>query len=222
LYSEPKDVRGKRVGAAFIDYIIYIVFTFIIALISMVPRFSELESNYFLAILNYLVQVLIAFSYFTLIPYLLKGRTIGKFVTGIKIISYNYEKASIWKLLFRNYYFFITTFLQGLLMLISVDITFFFSVFSGNIMNLINFINLIIVLVSKETRGFHDYIAGTIVVSKHFSVESVNEVNALERKSMDWAIFEEEEEKGRAEKLDQITILKDHDEIDLLKNKDIK
>lgn len=191
-------MKGKRIAAAIIDsIIIFFVITVSSSIISLIVYSILYVNNYLISILlTCLLPLLICFIYYTLLPYLLKGSTIGKLIVGIKVVSLIYKKPTFLQLFIRNIFFF-----ETLLSVLPILFLYFFhsgetltviiSLLVGFIGLGINLVIFIMILSTEEERGLHDHIAKTCVVSRRFDIDKITEANALERSQMDWAIFED-------------------------------
>lgn len=221
------DVRAKRFVAAIIDYIISMFLatfgSIIIAYI--VNSYLLLDSSFILFITTPLVFILTMFFYYTLIPYLLNGASIGKTIVKIKVVKLDYQMASFFQYLIRNTYFFISV----LLLIFSFSYyinshypfgsTFVLYIFLYLLaIFVINCINLLMIIATDEHRAMHDFIAKTFVVHKHFSTDPKHQINLLEKQHMDWAIFEDEVQKEETISLELGN--NNDDEIEILKRID--
>jgi len=128
-----------RCGAILIDYIILIVFP-VAALVT--GRFFEYDGakllNSELSNVAWLITVLLALTNFVLLP-LFSGQSIGKFLTGLRVVKKDGSEPELKNLLVRH--------LLGYpLMFITLGIGFLISLFN------------------EKGRALHDFLAGTIVV----------------------------------------------------------
>lgn len=126
-----------RCGAILIDYILLVSVPIISLLLT---RMFEDEPSKFLKSANtgWLIMILLALTNFIIIP-MFSGQTVGKILTGLKIVSTDGSSPSIGKLLVRH--------LIGYpLTVLTVGIGFLFSV------------------LNHRGRALHDFLAGTIVV----------------------------------------------------------
>lgn len=238
MYVQKKSIKGERIGAAIVDQIILGFISFVLGiLITMLIVFTiyqnnSYESRQFIIFnsdksiitqaITFFVSLLFTFVYFTLIPYFTKGKTIGKSIVGIKVVSIDYKKASFLQLLIRNIFFFETLILSGISLIILSTINennafsmLFSSGFLGLLSIVINIVILIMILATSDERGFHDMIAKTCVVPKNFDIDKLNQVNAFERRDMEWAVFENEDNDKNLDILDKNN---DDDKIDILNN----
>lgn len=138
----PEAVRAPfllRCGALIIDYIIVIAIPVIGLLLS---RFSGNDGskllNEGLSNAGWLVAVLVGFTNMVFLP-MFSGQTVGKIVTGLRIVRIDGSAPTIGAVAFRQTggYF---------LTLASLGIGFFISVFSS------------------KGRALHDYLSGTVVI----------------------------------------------------------
>lgn len=232
MYVERKGVRGARIGAAIIDMIIVFFISSIVRLImSTAIFFNGVASRTVyqsFTLYNFLLMLVFYFLYHTFIPYLAKGKTLGKMMVGIKVISNDFNKAKFYQYFLRNIFLFETLILSGYQVFISYSrgysfynpIGLFGSSLVGLLSILINLIIMIMILTTEEERGFHDLIAGTLVVSKDFDLDKLNRVNVLERQNMDWAIFDDDTVQKDSNQSENVHIQILEDEIELLKQDD--
>lgn len=126
-----------RCGAILIDYILLVSVPVISLLLT---RIFEDEPSKFLKSANtgWLIMILLALTNFVIIP-MFSGQTIGKILTGLKIVNTNGSAPSVGKLLVRH--------LIGYpLTALTLGIGFLFSV------------------LNRRGRALHDLLAGTVVV----------------------------------------------------------
>lgn len=128
-----------RLGAVFIDYILIVAFPAVFLVLS---RFSGLDGaallNSDLNNIGWLLAILIGISNLILLP-ALSARSVGKFITGIRIVRSDGSAPMLRSILFRQT-------LGYLLVLGSLGLGFLTSVFS------------------RKGRALHDYLSGTIVI----------------------------------------------------------
>ncbi|ERJ12688.1 RDD family protein [Haloplasma contractile] len=229
MYIERKSVKGPRIGAAIIDWIFYLIMSFLIRtpIQFLVYRMNMRDLTF--SWINFLLGLLIAFMYYTLVPYITKGKTLGKLLIGIKVVSSEFERPNLKELTFRNIFFLSSLIIGGITLVLNilVNTASFTSIIGLGLLSLVNIIIYItifvMILATPEERGFHDMIAGTYVVSKDFDLDELNNTNVLERQGMEWAEFDDDLDIKNEE--DEIGILgsndkskHDDDQIDLLKN----
>lgn len=126
-----------RCGALLIDYILLVAVPVVSLLISrnFEPDPSKLFKS---ANTGWLVMILLALTNFVILP-MISGQTVGKILTGLKIVKHDGNAASFSRLLVRH--------LIGYpLTVLTFGIGFLFSVFN------------------EKGRALHDLLAGTIVV----------------------------------------------------------
>lgn len=186
-------MKGKRLGAAIIDLII-ILFT--ITLTSTITSLLIYRYNLYIIpiLITSFLPLLLFFIYYTVIPYLTKGSTLGKLMVGIKVVTLDYKKPTFLRLFIRNIFFF-QTLLFNVPIILSIlhlrELTVVLSILIGLINFGITLVIFIMIISTEEERGLHDYIAKTSVVSKQFDIAKATQANALERSQMDWAIFDD-------------------------------
>ena len=128
-----------RCGAILIDYIILIAAPVISLLVG---RLMEIEPNKLLhsnvANTGWLILILLALTNFVFLP-LLVGQSIGKMLTGLRVVKIDGNSPSLLNLCLRH--------LIGYpLTLLTLGLGFFLSV------------------ISPKGRALHDFIAGTVVI----------------------------------------------------------
>ena len=169
-------------------------------------------------------DILFVLFYYTILPFLLNGATLGKLMVGIKVISADYKKVSFWQLLFRNVFLLNSI---GSLFLDTetlVDTTeglhieqvanqALLAMLLGTLFFVLFLVIFIMIIATQDERGLHDLIARTIVVDKNFDLDSINQPSILERKDMEWAVFEDmpSDVDSESRQEDQIRILSDDD-----------
>jgi uncharacterized RDD family membrane protein YckC len=128
-----------RCGAILIDYIILIAIPVICLLIyrSSGGDQAKILNNEIMNI-GWLIVVLLAVTNFVLLP-LLIGQSVGKMLTGLKVVKKDGTSSSLGRLCLRH--------LLGYpLTILTLGLGFFFSA------------------LNKRGRALHDYIAGTVVI----------------------------------------------------------
>ncbi|QVK18594.1 RDD family protein [Mycoplasmatota bacterium] len=220
-------MKGKRIGAAIIDGIIIssgisIIYTLVSLLTYSTHVYSAINIRLIIILSNAILPLLIYFIYYTCLPYLTKGSTIGKLIVGIKVVSLDYKAPSFKHLFLRNIFFFE-------ILLFNVPITFITLTMLGGSLSVvltlltgliclgINVAMFIMIISTEDERGLHDYIAKTCVVSRQFDIDKINQANALERSQMDWAIFEDS---NPIQSDENINYNNNGDQIEILNNKD--
>ncbi len=198
-------VKGQRVGAAIIDYMLVALCNFLLSLVFMFIFLPILTGGRYgaigltfsigsITIYGTLASLIFYFIYYTLFPYLTKGSTIGKLIVGIKVVNLEYQKPTFMQLLIRNIFLLETLVFSLPLSLLSffiIDPLIFLGLFVNLIKYGINLTILIMILATDDERGFHDYLAKTYVVDKNFDIDRLTKANALERSQMEWAIFDD-------------------------------
>lgn len=146
-----------RIAAYLLDFVITGIITMLVCLICSFDIYGVFLSSLLLGkdtVLNFreifsfycsvLISTLLICSYFTLLPFLLNGQTLGMKFFRIKILNEKGEKASLKRLFIREIF--------GKLFLN------FASMFVGNIVSLFLMIN------RKDRKSIADILAATIVV----------------------------------------------------------
>jgi len=126
-----------RCGAVLIDYILLVSVPVISLLLT---RVFEDEPSKFLksTTTGWLIMILLALTNYIILP-MFSGQTIGKILTGLKIVNTDGSSPSVGKLLIRHIIGYPLTVITG-------GIGFLFSV------------------VNRRGRALHDFLAGTVVV----------------------------------------------------------
>ncbi len=128
-----------RCGAILIDYIIIIIFPIAGLLIGRWVSYDGMKPlNNEFSNAGWLIMILLALTNFVLLP-LFSGQSIGKFLTGLKVVKTDGSEPALKNLLVRH--------LIGYpLMFLTVGVGFLISMFN------------------KKGRALHDFLAGTVVV----------------------------------------------------------
>jgi uncharacterized RDD family membrane protein YckC len=128
-----------RCGALMIDYIMVITVPVVCMLIS---RYSGNDGvkliNSELNNTGWLIAILIGISNLVIFP-LFSGQSVGKMLTGLRVITIDGRAASFGTILFRHTFGYLLTLLTGGL---------------GFLLSVLN----------KRGRALHDYLAGTVVI----------------------------------------------------------
>jgi uncharacterized RDD family membrane protein YckC len=128
-----------RLGAVIIDYILIVSFP---ALFLILSRLSGLDGaaliNSDLNNIGWLLAILVGVSNLILLPTIC-ARSVGKFVTGLQVVSSKGTSPTLRSMLFRQT-------IGYLLVLGSLGLGFLMSVFS------------------RKGRALHDYLSGTLVI----------------------------------------------------------
>ncbi|HKX84752.1 MAG TPA: RDD family protein [Pyrinomonadaceae bacterium] len=138
----PEDVKAPfilRCGALIIDYVVVVVVPVFMLLLGRLT--GDSGSSLLDGELNnagWLIAILLALSNSLLLP-MYSGQTLGKMVTGIRVVRLDGGHANPGTILFRQI-------VGGLFFVFSATLSFVFSIFSG------------------KGRALHDYIAGTVVI----------------------------------------------------------
>ncbi len=139
---EPKEVKAPfmlRCGALIIDYMIVVAIPVIFMLLSkFMGNDGAKLINSELNNAGWLVGILVGLTNVILLPVFL-GQSIGKMLTGLRIVSISGQPASVTALLLRQTFGYLLT-------IASLGLGFLFSVFSS------------------KGRALHDYISGTVVI----------------------------------------------------------
>lgn len=124
----------------------------------------ELDKN---NIINSIINIIILVIYFIIVPFITNGKTLGKYILGIKIKSKDKENVSILGLIIRNLIFNGLIYLLGslLLLIITKGTTYFiFLIILGIIQIILSLISLFMVIYRKDFRGLHDILSNTKVL----------------------------------------------------------
>lgn len=191
------NVKGKRIAAVILDSIFQGFLTLLFYIIALISGINlDFDSIYEFLIYISIIPAVTLFLYYTLIPYFLKGSTFGKLLLSIRVVSFDFQKASFLQLLIRNVRFFIAILTSVIPYVLYFAFQTSFVLFLGIFGSFLNFgaqlTIFIMILSNDEERGFHDMIANTYVVDRSFDIAKANQVNALERQTMNWAIFEDD------------------------------
>jgi uncharacterized RDD family membrane protein YckC len=127
-----------RCGALLIDYIIVVGVLALATLLARVSGDGGRRAGSFILLVGYLTTAGVAFVNFVLLANL-SGRTLGKWIAGLRIERRDGEPLSVWRALLRH--------LVGYpLTLVTLGVGFLFAAFD------------------PQGRALHDWLAGTVVV----------------------------------------------------------
>ncbi len=230
MYTQKISVKGSRVAAAIIDVIIINIinlFSTTILAFFMISIINSYHLSTSLVLVTILYPLSLYLVYYTIFPYFTKGRTIAKLLLGIKVVNYEYGSPSFFQLLFRNFFLLIQILSVTILLLIMPkigfslnmisSISFTSNILAGGLNFFICLLILIMIMATDDEQGLHDMTAKTYVVHKNFSIDQYNDVNALERRNMDWADFGEFDPASKDETETNKNSNDNDDEIELLK-----
>jgi uncharacterized RDD family membrane protein YckC len=139
---EPEKLRAPfllRCGALLIDYILLVaipVFSLLIGRYLGIDGGKLLDGN--ISNIGWLIMLLVGVTNFLIFP-IFNGQTIGKMLTGIRVVSIDGKLQTFSQLLRRNIFGYLLT-------LATCLIGFFFAIFNS------------------KGRALHDFIGGTIVI----------------------------------------------------------
>ena len=142
-------------GGFFIRYIAFIIDSTIVALLSIPLQLAILGSTIYIdgapggeGLIRQGGILLLVGLVYTLPLWYLKGATLGKMVFGLRIVDTNLQKLALWRLVGRCFAYIISTLSSGL--------------------------GFIWVIFDERRRGWHDLIAGTVVVKSNSIPEPSN------------------------------------------------
>ena len=146
-----------RIAAYLLDFIITGIITLLVCLLCSIDIYKVFINSLILGketLLSHkeifsfycsiMLSTLLICSYFTLLPFLLHGQTLGMKFLRIKILNHDYEEASLKRLFIREIF--------GKLFLN------FTTLFLGNLISLILIVN------RKDRKSIADILAATVVV----------------------------------------------------------
>ncbi|WP_423900876.1 RDD family protein [Eggerthia catenaformis] len=118
-----------------------------------------------------IVCIFTAFIYYVLIPYKLKGQTIGKKITSLRIVNSDYSDVTLGKLIFRQ--FIMIMVIEGSIYATTSSMNQIISILTtpsvGNIVKMtglvITVISILILLLTPSRQSLHDIICHTLVVN---------------------------------------------------------
>lgn len=128
------------------------------------------------ALIAALILFVLAFVYFSFVPYKMNGQTIGKKITKIKAVNKDYENPSLLQHILRAVYNYTVYLMTLALPIVALVYLFTFSPWAlafalgitvsvASIIGNIAFsISMIMVLFRGDALGVHDMVAGTMVV----------------------------------------------------------
>lgn len=153
------------------------------------------------------LDVIIVLLYFGVVPYFFDGQTVGKKLFQIKIVSNDDKPLKITNYLLRTIVLnniLISVILQCIVSFISVD-NYYLLYQNVNIVGyIIMYINLFMIIVRKDNRGLHDFVAGTKV--KYIGYEEKKREAKIEEEQA--VLISEKEIKPKKSKEDKTTSIK--------------
>ena len=117
--------------------------------------------------INSIINIIVLVIYFIAVPFITNGKTLGKYILGIKITSKNKESLTISGLIIRNLVFNGLIYLIGslILLLITSGTTYFILlIILGIIQIILSLISIFMVIYRKDFRGLHDILSNTVVL----------------------------------------------------------
>lgn len=117
--------------------------------------------------INSIINIIVLVTYFITVPFITNGKTLGKYILGIKITSKNKESLTISGLIIRNLVFNGLIYLIGslILLLITSGTTYFILlIILGIIQIILSLISIFMVIYRKDFRGLHDILSNTVVL----------------------------------------------------------
>ncbi|MDO5047084.1 MAG: RDD family protein [Anaerococcus sp.] len=99
---EERDYRFAY-GGFFIRLIAYLIDSLVIgSIFAIIRAYVDLDLSFFSFSLDSLIRILITLSYFFLMTLLTEGRTLGKMLTGLRVVSLTGEKLSLSQIFLRE------------------------------------------------------------------------------------------------------------------------
>jgi uncharacterized RDD family membrane protein YckC len=144
MSGKDKDIEiaslTRRVLGGLIDLIITYILVIMLGSVSKLGKVEHTNVNTSVSVTgwNFIISLIICFLLFSLMEFL-HGKTIGKYITGTKVVSDKYQDIKIWQALLRN-------------QIRLIDIIGFY---------LVGFISL---LLNKKRQRLGDFIAKTYVI----------------------------------------------------------
>lgn len=137
--------------------------------------------------------------YFGVLQYALKGKTIGKKVMKLKVVSNSDKDVNIWKYILRiivlnNIWL---SLLNTGAVYIFKGVNFYYVTYVISMLSsLIYMMNLIMIMFRKDNRGLHDFVAGTKVVETNVTNVEIEPVEKVKKET----IKEKAEKKAKKSK----------------------
>ncbi|MFW5894545.1 MAG: RDD family protein [Bacillota bacterium] len=190
--TNARAVKGQRLAAAAVDYII-LIFTGFIASFLLIPfigvdaileaSLSVLEGgaaneNFIqFTVFTTLFELILGIVYYGVIPAKRKGQTIGKMFFHVKAVDEEGQNPSLVVHLKRAVMLYSLYLGTPALLLIAADYNAYFatSTLLGFITSGVVLVSLIALATRSDARGLHDMIAKTYVVDEYFSPDKASE-----------------------------------------------
>lgn len=185
-----KDIKGSRIGSDIIDYFVHVtiaeiistffVFIYIILFTQEIINSSNSNANIneysgwvnYSALIGSVTSIIVVFIYYTVIPYLTKGATLGKLAVKLRIVNDDYSRCSFKTLLKRNIrlYVEILGIIPSILAITGViDIgSYIIYAFLAGMIKFVIYIS-IFSQISRDKLPFHDSFSNTMVVHKMYN-----------------------------------------------------
>lgn len=184
--TNPASVKGQRLAAAAVDYIIFQLIAFIagLFLIPFIGIDAILEASLNIleggeanddfiqfTVINTLFSIVIGIVYYGVIPSKKKGQTLGKMFFHLKAIDEQGGNPSLAGHLKRAIMLYSLYAGTPALLLILTDFNTYLgtSTFISFITSAIVLVSLILLVSRSDARGLHDMIANTYVVDEHYA-----------------------------------------------------
>jgi len=88
---------ARRAGAMAVDFVaIVVVFVAIVVPIALWDKRHQIEAHFHFDPFENWYSTLLPLVYFGLLVWMTNGRTLGKWLTGIRIVSLSHERMSLW------------------------------------------------------------------------------------------------------------------------------
>lgn len=140
--------------------------------------YAAIKANWY----TYLIYTIVYFGYFVIFNMITKGISLGKRLTGLKIVSSKGKKVNCWAYLGRSliaYGYFIYPLEILLPFIVPKEYLGDISSYLSLGVNILQMAVMVSVLYNASGRGLHDYVAGTKVVGIN---EDILDANVLETK----------------------------------------
>ncbi len=116
------------------------------------------------SVVYYSLYIAFILAYFGIFQYSFNGQTLGKRLMKIKIVSNNNKDLTIWRLLLRSFILYnLWIYIVGLILVYTINSSSYYTSYSllNNVGSILQIIIVMMVIMNKNNRGLHDYVAST-------------------------------------------------------------
>ena len=154
------------------------------------------------SIIYYIIYVAFALGYFGIFQASYNGQTIGKKLMHLKVVSKDDQPAKMWQFLLRTFILLnLWMYIANIILVYTLGVKTFYtsSLIISEVARGLQLVTLLLIVMSKQARGLHDYAALTKVVScddnENNDVEESKVVKAKKAEVVEAEIIEKKKKK---------------------------